>query len=48
LASRPEQHAQIQERLIALGLLDEKANGEFGSNTRAAIRQFKVKSGASD
>ena len=41
----PEQHARIQQSLIALGYLTDSPDGEFGSNTRAAIRQFKAQSG---
>jgi uncharacterized protein len=44
----PEQHAQIQKSLIALGLLDDSADGEFGSMTRAAIKRYKVQLGAAE
>jgi uncharacterized protein len=40
----PEQHAQIQQSLIAMGLLSDSPDGEFGPNTRVAIRQYKVQS----
>jgi uncharacterized protein len=42
----PEQHAQIQELLIALGLLQPSADGEFGSSTRRAMRTFQGLIGA--
>jgi uncharacterized protein len=42
----PEQHAQIQQGLIALGLLDDTSDGEFGAKTRAAIQRFKTQLGA--
>ena len=41
----PEQHAKIQQSLIAFGFLDGEADGEFGSNTRSAIRRLKAQSG---
>jgi uncharacterized protein len=41
----PEQHARIQQSLIDMGYLTDSADGEFGSNTRAAIRQFKAQAG---
>ena len=41
----PEQHAKIQQSLIAFGLLDGEADGEFGSITRSAIRRLKAQSG---
>ena len=41
----PEQHAQIQQSLIGVGLLSDTADGEFGSHTRAAIKQFQRQSG---
>ena len=37
----PEQHAKIQQSLIAFGFLDGEADGEFGSITRSAIRRLK-------
>jgi Putative peptidoglycan binding domain len=37
----PEQHAKIQEMLIARGLLLPPADGEFGNSTRQAIRNFQ-------
>ena len=42
----PEQHAQIQESLIARGLLQAKADGEFGNITRQSIRKFQEAEGA--
>jgi uncharacterized protein len=42
----PEQHAQIQELLIAQGLLQPQADGEFGSSTRQSIRTFQELTGA--
>jgi Putative peptidoglycan binding domain/Tetratricopeptide repeat len=41
----PEEHAQIQSRLIALGYFDESPDGEFGPLTRDAIRRFQMRSG---
>ena len=41
----PEQHAKIQQSLIAFGFLDGEADGEFGSITRSAIRRLKPQSG---
>ena len=41
----PEQHAAIQQSLIAFGFLDGEADGEFGSITRSAIRRLKAQSG---
>ena len=41
----PEQHAQIQSELIKLGYLDAEADGEFGPQTRAAIKRFQGQSG---
>jgi putative peptidoglycan binding protein len=40
-----EQHARIQQTLIDMGHLTDSADGEFGSNTRAAIRQLKAQAG---
>lgn len=34
----PEDHARIQNRLIELGLLDGRADGEYGPRTRGAIQ----------
>jgi uncharacterized protein len=42
----PEQHAKIQQALIALGVLDDTPDGEFGSKTRVAIKRFKIQTGA--
>ena len=44
----PEQRATIQSALIARGQLAGEADGEFGSNTRAAIKAFQSQSGALD
>lgn len=44
----PEQHAQIQQSLTALGFLDDRPDGEFGTHTRWAIRRFKGQSGATE
>jgi peptidoglycan hydrolase-like protein with peptidoglycan-binding domain len=41
----PEQHAQIQAELIRRGLLNDAADGEFGQNTRNAIKAFQEQSG---
>jgi tetratricopeptide (TPR) repeat protein len=41
----PEEHAQIQSRLIALGYFDESPDGEFGPLTRDAIKRFQMWSG---
>jgi uncharacterized protein len=41
----PEQHAKIQQALVDMGYLTDSADGEFGSNTRSAIRQFKAQAG---
>ena len=41
----PEQHAKIQQSLIAFGFLEGEADGEFGSITRSAIRGLKAQSG---
>ena len=37
----PEQRAAIQQSLVRLGYLNNSPDGEFGSVTRSAIRQFK-------
>src|ERR1700722_2731539 len=42
----PEQHAQIQQSLIAQGFMDDKPDGEFGAITRSAIGKFKSDVGA--
>jgi uncharacterized protein len=42
----PEKHAQIQELLIARGLLQPPADGEYGNSTRQAIRALQERSGA--
>lgn len=44
----PEQHAQIQNGLIARGLLSDTPDGEFGPNTRAAISSFQRQQGADE
>jgi uncharacterized protein len=41
----PEQHAQIQAELIRRGLLNDAADGEFGQNTRNAIKALQEQSG---
>jgi uncharacterized protein YecT (DUF1311 family) len=41
----PEQHAQIQAELIRRGILDDTADGEFGENTRNAIKTLQAQSG---
>jgi peptidoglycan hydrolase-like protein with peptidoglycan-binding domain len=42
----PEQHMQVQQALIERGLLNEAADGEFGENTRTAIKRFQEQSGS--
>jgi peptidoglycan hydrolase-like protein with peptidoglycan-binding domain len=41
----PEQLAQIQQALIALGFLNGAADGEFGPATRAAIKKYQEANG---
>src|SRR5262249_28666510 len=41
----PEQRADIQARLVSMGFLADKPDGEFGPNTRAAIRKFQQANG---
>jgi tetratricopeptide (TPR) repeat protein len=41
----PEQHVAIQQGLIERGLLNDTADGEFGPNTRIAIKQLQSQSG---
>jgi peptidoglycan hydrolase-like protein with peptidoglycan-binding domain len=41
----PEQLAKIQQELIALGFLHDKADAEFGALTRQAIREFQQANG---
>lgn len=41
----PEQHAEVQQELITLDFLHDEADGEFGPNTRVAIKQFQTQSG---
>jgi hypothetical protein len=41
----PEEHAQLQIRLITLGLLVDDADGGFGPLTRDAIKRFQEQSG---
>ena len=38
----PEDHARIQNALLALGLLQDRADGKFGPRTREAIRQYQL------
>jgi peptidoglycan hydrolase-like protein with peptidoglycan-binding domain len=40
-----EQRALIQDKLISLGFLHDDADGEFGPNTRIAIKQFQQSHG---
>ena len=42
---RGDEVKAIQERLIALGYLDDKADGAFGSKTKAAIESFQRNNG---
>jgi tetratricopeptide (TPR) repeat protein len=44
----PEQHAKVQEGLIGRGLLQGKADGEFGDTTRQAIKQFQSAEGSTE
>ena len=44
----PEKHAKIQQTLIDMGYLTDNADGEFGANTRAAIRRFKAQAGETE
>ena len=41
----PEQRAELQTRLIALGLLHGEADGQFGSDTRSAIWSYQEQIG---
>lgn len=41
----PEEHARIQLSLISKGLLHDEADGEFGPNTRTAIKLLQAQSG---
>lgn len=41
----PEAHAELQQALISRGFLSDMADGEFGQDTRAAIRRFQASSG---
>jgi peptidoglycan hydrolase-like protein with peptidoglycan-binding domain len=43
----PEQHARIQASLINRSFLQSQADGEFGSDTRLAIKKFQEAEGAS-
>jgi uncharacterized protein len=40
----PQQHAQIQQALVEHGFLNGTTDGEFGPNTRAAIKSFQSQS----
>jgi len=42
----PDVRANLQARLVANGLLSDRPDGEFGPNTRAAIRAFQQAKGA--
>lgn len=42
----PEQHADIQLVLIGRGLLSSPPDGEFGNDTRAAIKKFQEGNGS--
>ena len=37
----PEQRAAIQTKLATFGFLADRSDGEFGANTRAAIKKFQ-------
>jgi clan AA aspartic protease (TIGR02281 family) len=41
----PEQHARIQQSLVAAGFLPDQPDGEFGPITRSAIKRYKSQSG---
>jgi hypothetical protein len=41
----PEQRAAIQAKLAASGFLADRPDGEFGANTRAAIKKFQQANG---
>lgn len=41
----PEQRAELQQALAALGFLSDVPDGEFGPNTRVAIKQFQESNG---
>jgi tetratricopeptide (TPR) repeat protein len=41
----PEQRAELQSALGALGIFDGDADGEFGPRTRAAIKRFQEQAG---
>jgi hypothetical protein len=41
----PEERANIQSRLVSLGLMTGASDGEFGPSTRAAIRKFQQANG---
>jgi len=45
IRSRVTQRAEIQARLVSLGLLGDEPDGELGPNTRAAIRKFQQANG---
>jgi tetratricopeptide (TPR) repeat protein len=41
----PEDHARLQSQLVTLGQLDGSADGEFGPQTREAIKRFQAEAG---
>ena len=44
----PERRAELQTRLIILGLSQEQPDGQFGPNTRVAIKSFQQKRGTAE
>jgi peptidoglycan hydrolase-like protein with peptidoglycan-binding domain len=38
----PEDHAQIQQALVARNFLADRPDGEFGNNTRQAVRSYQI------
>ena len=47
LGSTGDGVVQLQERLIALGYLSGTADGNFGSNTKTAVKRFQAALGLS-